>query len=266
MKSRLTNRIDDGAPLRRKILLAVIALAAVAIGGKLAWDALAEICNERSLLFDCSRQVVIEAGKMVRAEVIAEHFGLRKGANLAAIDFSAKRRELLAKVPTLKAVTIQRIEPDSIRITAEERTPIARLNLRGNRRVSGRVVDDEGVVFMCQRGTQMLPTIREASAPGAQSGQTLEGASAQALELVNLCRESEYLELGVLEVDVSKPDYLVVTLGNYSKVKIRWTSHDDLARRLNSLLTAIRSRIGDGAKIWNATMPDRIFADTQERP
>ena len=41
-----------------------------------------------------------------------------------------------------------------------------------------------------------------------------------ALRLVEVCREAEFLELGLLEVDTSKHDFLFATLGNYSKLKI----------------------------------------------
>jgi len=40
---------------------------------------------------------------------------------------------------------------------------------------------------------------------------------------------------------------------------------EDLANRLKNLITAIRSQIGTNVKIWNATMADKIFADTQEK-
>lgn len=263
MKAKV-NRIDDGSRKGLKLFIALAVLALAGIAVVLCYGQLCGICAARSAVTDFNEQVKIESGKMVRAEVIAEHFGLRAGANLAQIDFCAKRRELLAKVPTLRTVTIRRILPDKVVITAEERTPIARLNLRGNRRVSGRVVDSDGVVFMCQRGTQMLPTVREPSPPGTQPGQSLQGRAAEALELIVCCRDAEYQELGLLEVDASKPDYLTMTLGNYSKVKIVWNGHADLIARLNQLMAAIRSRIGTNVKTWNATMPDKIFADTQE--
>jgi len=265
MKSRTINRIDNGSHIGRKVLLALIVLTAVTVGITLAYRSLGEICKDRCILTDISEQVHIEAGKMVRAEVIAEHFGLKKGANLDDIDFQVRRKELLEKVPTLRMVTVRRILPDKVYITAEERTPIARLNLRGNRRVSGRVVDAEGMVFMCQRGTQMLPTIREAVAPGTQPGHMLTGSSAKALELITMSREAEFLTLGVLEVDASKPDYLTAVLSNYSKAKLCWNDREDLANRLKNLITAIRSQIGTNVKIWNATMADKIFADTQEK-
>ena len=94
-----------------------------------------------------------------------------------------------------------------------------------------------------------------------------------ALRLVEVCREAEFLELGLLEVDTSKHDFLFATLGNYSKLKILWTGMDDptpesaadLRKRLTQLRDAIRAKVVPNAVIWNATIPDRIFLDTQEK-
>ena len=41
-------------------------------------------------------------------------------------------------------------------------------------------------------------------------------------------------------------------------------SQADLRSRLTQLRDAIRSRVATTAVIWNATIPNRIFADTQE--
>ena len=157
-------------------------------------------------------------------------------------------------------------------VTAEERTPVARMELRGKNVLSGRVVDTEGVVFLWQRGTETLPTIREARVP-TPKGQRITRRTLAALRLVEICREPEFAELGILEVDVSKPDFLLATLGNYATVKIAWegmdeqtpASHGDLVRKLELLRKAIRSRVAADAVIWNATMPDTITGDTQKK-
>ena len=158
-------------------------------------------------------------------------------------------------------------------ISADERAPVARMGLKGKGNVTGRVVDTEGMVFIWQRGTQTLPTIRETQAPGTPKGQRITGRTLAALRLIEACREPDFTEFGVLEVDVSKPDFLVATLGNYSTVKIAWEGMDDqtpasradLVRKLTMLRKAIRSQVAPDAVIWNATMPDEITGDTQKR-
>ena len=72
-------------------------------------------------------------------------------------------------------------------------------------------------------------------------------------------------------MDTTKHDFLIVTLGNYSRVKILWKEMDestpsaraDLLERLTLLRNAIRTRVATDTVIWNATIPGKIFADTQ---
>lgn len=251
----------------------VVALTALGIGAVLGYDKLKGIYLEQCVITDMASQVEISAGKMVHPSTIAEELGLRIGANLALIDFSAKREELLAKVPNLREVRISRRLPDKVIISTDERVPVARMGFKGKNNVTGRVVDTEGMVFIWQRGTQTLPTIRETQSPGTPKGQRIAGRTLAALRLIEACREPEFSEFGVLEVDVSKPDFLQATLGNYSTVKIAWegmdeqtpASHGDLVRKLGMLRKAIRSRVAADAVIWNATMPDTITGDTQKK-
>ena len=250
------------------VLLVILGLAAV-----LGYEKLRGLYLEQCVITDMSSQVQISSGKMVHPSTIAEELGLRTGANLALIDFTTKREELLAKIPNLRRIRIKRHLPDKVIVTAEERTPVARLGLRNKNTVTGRVVDTEGMVFLWQRGTQTLPMIREATPQGTPKGQCIAGRTLAALRLIETCGEPEFAELGVLEVDVSKPDYLLATLGNYSRVKIVWEGMDeespasraDLVRKLGLLRMAIRSRVAPDAVIWNATMPDTVTGDTQKK-
>lgn len=262
-------------PSGRKRLVAILAAALVvaALAGlAICYGKLADIYCEQCVVENMSEQVEITSGKMVKPDVIAENMGLKPGVNLAKIDFEEKRREILEKIPTLRSVSITRRLPDKVYIVAEERTPVAKMGIRGRRGITGRVVDSEGMVFLCQRGTQLLPTISEPLAPGTQPGHRIKGRALAALLLVETCRSPEFAELGVQDVDVSKPDYLLATLGDYSRLKIAWDGMDapsdksrrELEGRLALLVQTVRTRIGTGARTWNATMPDRIFADTQE--
>ena len=251
----------------------IIILAVFGIGGVIGYEKLKALYLEQCIVTDMASQVEISAGKMIHPSIVAEELGLRTGANLALIDFSEKRRQLLAKVPNLRDVRISRRLPDKVIVVTEERVPVARMGLKGKDRVSGRVVDTEGMVFVWQRGTQTLPTIREPQAPGTQKGQRIAGRTLAALRLIEACREPDFVEFGLLEVDVSKPDFLLATLGNYSTVKIAWegmdeqtpASHADLLRKLGLLRKAIRSQAAPDAVIWNATMPDTITGDTQRK-
>ncbi len=264
------NKIVHGP--RRGLAIALTVLAAIVIVAlAFAYEKLHALYVEQCEIRNFSEQVSIVSGKMVKPDVLAESLGLRPGANLALIDFDQRREEALRKIPTLKSLSVTRILPDRLQIVAEERVPIARMGFTNRKRTTGKVVDSEGMVFICQRGTQMLPLIREPSPPGTAVGQKLNGRARAALQLVDTCREAEFLELGLLEVDVSKLDFLVATLNDYSKVKIVWEgmddSHirgrDDLRLRLTHLLQAIHSNVGAGAATWNVTVPGKVFADTQ---
>jgi len=269
------NKIEHTGSRNILVILSVVAVATVATGLYLGYDKLRKIYEEQCVIEDASLQVTITSGKMVKADVLAEEFGLRKGANLATIDFDAKREAILRKIPNLRSVSVSRQLPDKVKIVTEERIPLARMNVRGNRSETGRVVDSEGVVFVWQRGTQTLPVIREPQAPGTAVGHRLEGRALAALRLLESSTEPGRTELGILEVDVSKPDFLLATLGNYSRAKIAWEGMADptpasraaLDQQLDLLVQAIRTRIGENTVIWNATdttsKKGRIYADSK---
>ena len=266
------NRIDNSRRRQRIVLAVKAAVIAVVLGGLVIASAkIRELWLEQCVIRDVTRQVTITDGKMVRADNIAKFLALTNGANLAKIDFAQKRKELLEKFPHLRDLVIVRHLPDRVTITTEERIPVARLNLKGSQTVSKRVVDTEGVVFDFRRGTQALPVIREATAPGTASGRRLTGHTLAALRLLELCGD-KFGELGVLEADASKPDFIVLTLGNYSAAVIAWEGMDEetaasrrnLTKQLEHLTKVISSNVGTGTTIWNATQPGRVFADPQK--
>ena len=87
------------------VILGSIVFAAVMTGLFLAYHELRDIYLEQCVVEDFQSQVSITSGKMVKADVIAYEFGLRKGANLALIDFSQKREDIkfLAPLPLFNA-------------------------------------------------------------------------------------------------------------------------------------------------------------------
>ena len=137
--------------------------------------------------------------------------------------------------------------------------PVARLGIKGRNDSSGRVVDTDGVVFISSNGTQMLPTIREGAAPGTQKGKRLSGIVLSALRLVETCRE-RYSELGVIEVDASKPDYITIIREDYTKAKIAWQGIEEpsdamlpyLHDKLRKLSKAISSNVDSSIREWDA--------------
>ena len=127
---------------------------------------------EQCEITDLDSQVEISDGAMVKADVIADEFGLRKGANLAKINFRKERERILAKIPNIKDVRIRRILPGKVSIGVDERVPAVRI--KGER---GCVADLEGVVFRCQRQTQSLPVVKERAGANIQPGSKMSGMS-----------------------------------------------------------------------------------------
>ncbi len=239
------------------------------IGAWMGYTKLYDLWIEQCEITNVARQVSITTGDHVKAGVILDFFGLKKGGNLAKINFRKKHREILEQIPNIRALTILRHLPDRVEIHVEERIPTARMNIKGGKSVSGRVVDSDGIVFIRQAGTSMLPTIFE-NRSFTTAGKTLTGRSHAALRLLEVCR-SDFPSLGILSVDATHPDYLLATLGNYSRAKIAWkdmdvpTAHTEKAMRkqLEHLQSAVRTG-GASVKIWNATLPNRATGDTKE--
>ncbi len=250
------------------ILCGVLA-AALSVGAWIGCDRLYALWIEQCEITDVARQVSIATGDHVKAGVILELFGIRKGANFAKIDFRGKHREILERIPNIRTLTVLRHLPDRVEIHVEERTPAARMNVKGGKARSGRVADADGVVFNRQAGTSLLPVIFEGRSFTA-AGKTLAGRSRAALRLLEVCR-SDFPGLGVLAVDATHPDYLLATLGNYSHAKIAWKDMDAptagtepaMRKQLEHLQAAV-STGGPGVKIWNATLPNRATGDTKE--
>ena len=267
------NRIKNPSERRRLLVAAcAIAFAAAAVGLAIAYNRLRDLWLEQCVITDVASQVSITDGKMVRADVIAYEFGLKNGANLALVDFDAKRRETLKKIPNIREISIARHLPDKVSITLEERIPVVRLGVKGQKTDNGRVADTDGVVFISSNGTQTLPLVREAAAPGTPKGQRLSGRALAALRLLETCRD-RFRDFAAIEADVSKPDYITVVLGNdYSTAKIAWDGMDDpadstmpnLVKRLEALSKAYVSHIDEGIRVWDATQPGKIYGNTQK--
>ena len=251
------NRIKDSNGARRALIaVGVVVCIAAAIGLAFAYNYLHGLWLEQCVITDVASQVSITDGKMVRADVIAYEFGLKNGANLALIDFKAKRRDTLKKIPNIREISIARHLPDKVAITVEERVPVVRLGIKGRKGDTGRVADTDGVVFISSSGTQMLPVIREAAAPGTPKGSTLSGRA-----------------LAAIEADISKPDFITIVLGNdYSVANIAWDGMDEpsdatmpkLRKQLEDLTKAYTARVDDSVRVWDATIPGKIFGNTQK--
>ena len=238
---------------------------------------LRELYLEQCVLRDFDRQITIHTGEMVRAEVIAGIMGLKPGVNLAEIDYAKKRADVLKAIPNLRNIRFHRQLPDGLTIDAEERIPVARLLLKNQSKNTGMVVDSEGIAFRYFKKTQLLPIIREAGPRATPLGLRVTDAARAAIVLIDTMHDPEFQSLGLLEIDATHPDYLLVTVNtglNYSLLKLAWegmfarptpASHTALTRQLVHFKQALASPVGSSATLWNATEPGRVYAKPKGR-
>ncbi len=280
MTSHRRKNTREGGGVPRTVVLAILAaLAILAVVGtalSLAYNALRDIWQEQCRVEDREIDVVITSGKMVHPDVITLHFGLTNGANLAQIPYADLRLKLLARVPNIKDIKIERRLPNRVTVDVVEREPIARIAPSRGRAETGRVADLEGVVFRFSSNTSLLPVVREVGTTATPPGKKLSGFAAAALRLVEIASQPDLADLRVLEVDTSHKDYLLVTLGNYDRVKLAWDhmeedsrlSRDSLTKQLKRLAKAINVNITPRTTLWIATdwgTPGRIYASDPSR-
>lgn len=215
----------------------------------------------------------IQSGDRIKPDTVRDIFGLRNGANLALIDFAAKREEAMRKYPAIKSISVIRHLPDRVSITVTERDPFARIGITGTKKDTGRVCDDEGVVFNCRRGAETLPVIREPSSADIKPGTRLDDRSRQALNVLLVAREAAFADLNILEIDTSKPDFLLITFANYSEARFCWTGMEKptpesavaMKDQLTRLSQAIGTNLSGEVKTWNATVQG-IVTSSNIRP
>ena len=261
------------------LLLIPLSLLLLLLAGFMLWgfvqviNRLKASYEEQCILTDSAEQVEIITGKAIPSGMIVDHFGLTNGANLAQIDFSARRGRLLLDMPNLRDVKITRRMPRHIRIEAIERIPVIRVIGNGKNTSRNFVADRDGIIFWYPlRKTMLMPIIRETREHPPASGKRLSGMAMAALRLIEESSAPEYAALKIQEIDTFKPDYLFVTLGNSSRAKIAWegmlkppaSSRVSLTNQLSRLTCAIESNLAAGTKLWNVTdwgTPGRVYAD-----
>ena len=287
MIKRNTN-VKSLVAIRRRIAVAVslLVIAAAACSGlAIGGGALSAIWREQFRVQDSAIDVVVtSSGKNVKPDTIIYYFGLTNGANLATIPYEDLRKGLIARIPNIKDIKVERRLPRRVTVDVKEREPAVRIAPAKGAPNSGLVADYDGVVFRTFNSPP-LPIIREAAEKRHDPGQKLEGNAGSALRLVHLLAEAadaksdeapELSELRVLEVDTSKKDYLLVTLGDYSMAEIAWERmHEDsevsrksLRRQLLHLAQAIATRLTPRTTRWIATEYEkggRVYATDPAR-
>ena len=273
IKRNANVNVKNQKALRRLLLLAALVLVC---GGFVCWGfavgvgALREVWREQFRVQDSAIDVVVtSSGKNVTPATIVYYFGLTNGANLATIPYDELRKSLIARIPNIHDISIERRLPRRVTVDVKEREPAVRIAPPKGASDSGLVADYDGVVFRTYNSPR-LPIIRESSEIRHTAGHRLEGHARAALQLVHLLAEvadgksdapPALADLRVLELDTSKKDYLLVTLSDYSTAEIAWDhmgedseiAHQSLRRQLVHLAQAIATRLTPRATRWIAT-------------
>ena len=273
IKRNANVNVKNQKAVRRLLLLAALVLVC---GGFVCWGfavgvgALREVWREQFRVQDSAIDVVVtSSGKNVTPATIVYYFGLTNGANLATIPYDELRKSLIARIPNIHDISIERRLPRRVTVDVKEREPAVRIAPPKGASDSGLVADYDGVVFRTYNSPR-LPIIRESSEIRHTAGHRLEGHARAALQLVHLLAEvadgksdapPALADLRVLEVNTSKKDYLLVTLGDYSTAEIAWDhmgedseiAHQSLRRQLVHLAQAIATRLTPRATRWIAT-------------
>lgn len=273
IKRNANVNVKNQKAVRRLLLLVALVLVC---GGFVCWGfacgvgALREVWREQFRVQDSAIDVVVtSSGKNVTPATIVYYFGLTNGANLATIPYDELRKSLIARIPNIHDISIERRLPRRVTVDVKEREPAVRIAPPKGASDSGLVADYDGVVFRTYNSPR-LPIIRESSEIRHTAGHRLEGHARAALQLVHLLAEvadgksdapPALADLRVLELDTSKKDYLLVTLADYSTAEIAWDhmgedseiAHQSLRRQLVHLAQAIATRLTPRATRWIAT-------------
>ncbi|MBQ6007137.1 MAG: FtsQ-type POTRA domain-containing protein [Kiritimatiellae bacterium] len=206
--------------------------------------------------------------ELSKIETIKCAFGLTNGVNLAKVPYEELRKQTLKCSPEIKDIAIECQLPCRVNINVVEREPAVCIASVKDKLNSGLVADYDGVVF--SNNYTSLPIIRVADETRCHPGQRLEGNARAALQLVQVLADAadgksdavpELKELRVREIDTTKKNYLLVTLGDDSTAETAWDhmwedseiSRQSLRRQLSHLAQAISLRLTSRPTWWVAT-------------
>lgn len=167
---------------------------------------------------------------------IARYAGVKKGANLFAVDLAAVH-EALESVSIINRVKIQRRLPSTLTIQVTERVPVARFDTASRFPFT---VDREGCVLGWKTGSSSLPILKGMRRQGLKPGDRLYDASIQdALHVVDLCdstRLGQYIK--IQSIDVRNDELLDMKLNGGERVLLARRQIEPRLRKLAAILQA----------------------------
>ncbi len=218
----------------------VVGLYALWCGGAWALDQL--VYQNRAFSI---QRVEIETDGVISSEQLRRWSGVRNGQNLLALELNDVK-QALERMPYVKAVSLERVLPGTLKIRVSEREPIAQVNVpRPNGdglEFSVFHIDAEGYVILpldprqrsipLHGGDDELPLLSGVNFSELQPGRKMESSQiGAALRLIEAFQSSLMASLADLKrIDVSSSHVLLATTGQGSEITF---GLNDFERQLN---------------------------------
>ncbi len=181
-------------------------------------------------------------GAVTRAEVL-QASGIELGQNLMTLDLDEIRARL-TRMSYVESVRVERQLPSTLKITIEERQPVARIrpySREGNQlAVSVYYVDAQGYIMKPKAGEKLKPL---PELMGVESDQIQEGQKTDRYEILsalNLLRLADYSalrsELDLTQIYVQSKGYLILRTQSQGQIRFRTGYLDQQIVRLQYIM------------------------------
>jgi hypothetical protein len=246
----------------RQTSVYVVVPVAVAVLALLIW--LGAVQTGRALYSQNDRfkltNLEIKCGDVINRDLIKEYTGIKEGMNLFGMNIQTVRDHFLRITPNVKSMEIERVLPDTLKITVTERIPLARMGSTG-----GYVVDDEGYIFFraAMRGLPMIMGLKGEPLP---LGMKVDGMAMAAIEVVEMSEDPRF-NMNIENISIDSEEYLSLhaICGETAKdIKLAWKgmgkktpdSKRRLFEKMSSLVKVNQSDKGRKLSKLNATYDD----------
>lgn len=212
------------------------------------------------------------SGEIISSELVLNHPMLKNCSNIFEINIREFRDLFIQQHPRVKSMDIRRKLPGVIRISINERTPVARLAMPAN----PMEVDEEAIVLGGWRGKDDLPFILGHAIHGARQGVNLKGTAVMdALDIIDVCDKAHLSDtIKIRSIDVKNRERIELRLAGGEKVFIAWkgqggfskTSRENLETKLRMLAESIIALARKGERIVeiDLTLDDNVPAKTRK--
>lgn len=230
----------------RGVFKLILILALLAVGG---WYSYSYVQNHFLTSSEFAlRHLELKTNGYLNENEVAEIAQINPSGTVFSFDIDKAEARLLER-PEIVSAAIERRLPDTVKVTIEERVPVAwvacpELGMAGRNPLSGVLMDAEGTIFKCQGAlwevARNLPVIEIKGADEEEfvlGQQMIHKETERALSLVNRINEEVQGEWTVKRVAVVNFYSLLVTSNDNVEATFGMYEHE---RQLNDLIAARR--------------------------